>query len=72
MQSLLNSKSCKVDAFDSQGYSPVALAAQEGHVDMIRLLHYHGAMVDKPCKNGTLPLVLAAKTGNIEAVHLLR
>jgi len=66
------SGACDVDASrPDDGRTPLALAAQGGHVGVMKLLVARGADVDKPGKYGSTPLYLAAQEGHLEAVEVL-
>ena len=41
-----------VNQGDDNGRTPCFMAAMNGHVDIIRLLHEYGADIDKADKNG--------------------
>jgi ankyrin repeat protein len=48
------------------------IAAEKGHVDVVRLLLEAGVVYDKATTdNGTTPLFVAAQNGHVEAVRLL-
>jgi ankyrin repeat protein len=62
---------CDALAEDVFGYSPLAHAAERGHVGVIPILVSFGVSVD--CKNhaGETPLMLACKNGHVGAVTML-
>jgi ankyrin repeat protein len=53
------------------GYTPLILAAQHGHADVIAPLIAANADVNAKTMNGTTPLMLAAASGSVDAVKLL-
>jgi uncharacterized protein len=52
-------------------YTPLALAAREGHVEVIAALLAGGAEAASATSTGTTALMLAAKSGNARAVTML-
>jgi len=68
---LLRSGICLVNEIKRDGPTPLYIAAQEGHVDLIRLLLFHGADVNILCKDGYSPLYIASYVGQLEIVNLL-
>uniref|UniRef100_A0A3B3TCZ0 Ankyrin repeat domain 29 n=1 Tax=Paramormyrops kingsleyae TaxID=1676925 RepID=A0A3B3TCZ0_9TELE len=53
------------------GATPLFLAAQEGHLTVIRQLLSSGAKVNHPREDGTTPLWMAAQMGHSEVVKVL-
>ena len=51
--------------------SPLYVAAQEGHVDVVRWLAGNGGSVAQPNTGGYFPLLIAAREGHLEAVQWL-
>ena len=45
------------------GFTPVHIAAQHGHVEVVRVLHELGANVETPNENGSTPVYVAAEEG---------
>ncbi len=43
MVELLSAEGAKIDPGNYDGYSPLRLAAQQGHQDMVEFLKQHGA-----------------------------
>ncbi|KAI9015599.1 ankyrin repeat-containing domain protein, partial [Hyaloraphidium curvatum] len=53
------------------GATPLYLAAQEGHIEVVRRLLRHGARVDAVDTDGWVPLHAAAQNGHLTCVELL-
>jgi len=53
------------------GFSPLHLAAQEGHSDMVALLLEHSADVNAHAKNGLTPMHLAAQEDGVATAEIL-
>lgn len=53
------------------GQAPVVLAAQNGHVNIIRLLLDYGASIEETGKSNTPPLLAALQAGNFSTVEFL-
>jgi serine/threonine-protein phosphatase 6 regulatory ankyrin repeat subunit B len=51
--------------------TPVIVAAQNGHVEVVRVLLEHGAKVNSARSNGGTALMVAAEKGHPETVRLL-
>lgn len=63
-----------INAKDAIGMTPVAYAALEGHVDVVRLLvdaAPKGFALDDPDAQGNTPLIHAAEWGRVEVVKML-
>lgn len=60
-----------LDKPDSQGHTLLALAADRGDEEMIRLLLCTGASVSAPDKNGKAPLMHAAANHHVAAIAVL-
>jgi ankyrin repeat protein len=56
---------------NNYGASPMSLAAEIGHTEILRLLLDAGADVDSPNPDGQTALLSVARTGNVEAAQLL-
>ena len=55
-----------------EGSTPLILAAQEGHLDIVRLLLASSALVDTPsAEDRATPLLLASKAGHFPVVKVL-
>ena len=53
------------------GSSAVCMAAQNGHLEVVRVLIEAGASVDQAMEDGRTPLFLAAMKGHVEVVRAL-
>ena len=62
-----------VDKVDDKGCTPLIMAAQNGHMEVVRFLVEEGkADVDKATTDdGSTPLLLAAQKGHTEVVRFL-
>ncbi|CEL03901.1 hypothetical protein ASPCAL05039 [Aspergillus calidoustus] len=63
----------EIDAEDSSGFTPLALAVKNGHPSAVKLLLQNGAQAGKPVRDGRTPLYLAAnaKQNRPRVVELL-
>ena len=69
---LLLEKGASVNALNSAGFSPLHIAAQEGHLGVVRrLVKAAGAQIDALNKDGATPLYWAAHNGHLETVQFL-
>nr|CAI5827871.1 unnamed protein product [Callosobruchus analis] len=59
------------DLADVNGDTALHWAAYKGHADLIRLLMYSGANLQRPDHFGSTPLHLACLSGNLACVKLL-
>jgi ankyrin repeat protein len=50
----------------NEGFTPVAIAAQNAHVDIIKTLVDLGANVNTPTNNGFTPVYIAAQNGHVD------
>ena len=60
-----------IDMVDGSGKTAMAVAAEGGHVEIVKLLEQHRADVKRPSNNGETPLLLAARNGHMEVVAFL-
>ncbi len=60
-----------IDFTDSDGHTPLLIAACAGHVDVVDWLIQHGADINKASQTGQIPLWMAASNGRAEVVKLL-
>jgi len=51
--------------------SPVYLACQEGHIDIVRVLAALRADLNEPCNTGTTPVYIASQNGHTDIVRML-
>jgi ankyrin repeat protein len=68
---LLLEKGADVNSRDSNGQTPLSLAAEKGHEAVVALLHKQGADVDSKDKNGQTPLSWATESGHEAAAKRL-
>jgi ankyrin len=55
----------RTDCESKAGFTPLHLAAQEGHKDMTNLLLKHGANMNAAAKNGLAPIHLCAQEDKV-------
>lgn len=61
-----------VDGVPIDGTTPLYLASQQGHLDIVRHLVEHGACIDAAHPNGSTPLFVASRHGHLDVVcHLV-
>jgi ankyrin len=53
------------------GFTPLHLASQEGHTDMVTLLLEHKAQVNGRAKNGLTAMHLAAQEDHVPVAEIL-
>ncbi|KAJ6002676.1 hypothetical protein N7451_005223 [Penicillium sp. IBT 35674x] len=68
---LLQKGDIDVDLKTLEGTTPLFIAAQSNHADIVRLLLEHGADPDGQDVNGLKPLHQAAERNNVEVVKIL-
>ena len=71
VRDLLATDPTLVDGKTSDGVTPLLLAAQNGRLEVVRLLLEKGAAVDARSNEGATPLIHAATKGRLEVVRLL-
>jgi len=71
MVALLLEFGADVEASNSQGCTPLALAAIRGHIDVVRLLVGAGASLGHTDTAGQCPLVHAARNGRMNVAGFL-
>lgn len=60
-----------VDGARDDGFTPLLLAAENGHSEVVRLLFKYGASVDLAESSGATPLFMAAQNGHLTIAQLL-
>ena len=70
MQTLLK-REANVNAANEDGTTPLFIAAEKGHRDIVALLLDHGADVKQTTTDGATPLHIAAEMGHRAIVALL-
>src|SRR5579871_6233565 len=60
-----------IDAANASGVTPLSIAAEKGHTEVVLALRAAGAQVDRPNNSGETPLALAVKKGHTEVVLAL-
>lgn len=64
-------KGARIDLKDSQGNTPLMIAARVGNVDAARLLIAHGAQINAANGTGETPLIMAVQRRDLAMVRLL-
>ena len=52
----------------NNGATPAFIAAQNGHIDVLRVLKELGANLDTPMNDGATPAFIAAQNGHIRCL----
>lgn len=60
----------KTDVINDDGKTPIHLATEKGHFDVVNLLIDAGASLDIQDNLGNTPLHIASAHGNVELVRL--
>lgn len=68
---LLAESGAEMDSVDSRGVSPLLVASQKGHVEMVRFLLSKGALVERRTHEGRTALHHAAENGHAAVVEVL-
>uniref|UniRef100_UPI00387FB281 Transcription factor ETV6,DARPin n=1 Tax=synthetic construct TaxID=32630 RepID=UPI00387FB281 len=68
---ILMANGADVNATDNDGYTPLHLAASNGHLEIVEVLLKNGADVNASDLTGITPLHAAAATGHLEIVEVL-
>lgn len=68
---LLLSTSLDANQPAENGFTPLLIAAQEGHDRVVGVLLKHGARVDAAAMDRATALMMAAQTGNATVIPLL-
>ena len=61
--------SANVNMFDSNGFTPISVAAQQGHIEVIKVLTSLGA--DIHAEDNFTPCYFAAGRGHVEVSHFI-
>ena len=57
---------------DADGWTPLFIASENGHLEVVRLLRDAGTDMDEACEDGgATPLHIASQNGHLEVVRLL-
>ncbi len=68
---LLLDRGAKINQANTNGATPLYIAAQEDQLDTAKLLLDRGAKVNKAKTNGVTPLLIAAYKGQLDVAQLL-
>jgi ankyrin repeat protein len=60
-----------VDKTANNGYTPLCMACQQGHLPVVQALLEGGADVDKAMDDGATPLYIASQMGHLHVVQAL-
>ena len=71
VRALVEEGGADVNESDRDGSTPCHIAARNGHVDVIRMLHEYGTDIDKPNNNSLTPSHIAAENGHVDIVLML-
>lgn len=68
---LLTRKDANINARVYTGYTPLHLAAEKGHFDILQYLINHGANITACADEDLTPLFLAAQFGHTDCLRLI-
>ncbi|EGZ29112.1 hypothetical protein PHYSODRAFT_372741, partial [Phytophthora sojae] len=72
VKALLDGGDCvSVDMADTNGFTPLMIAAQAGHGSVMQVLFENGARAGETAADGNTALHLAARNGHLEACRIL-
>jgi ankyrin repeat protein len=60
-----------INKAQNDGCTPLHMASQQGHVDVVRVLLEQGADINKAKNNGCTPLFMASQDGHVDVVRVL-
>jgi ankyrin repeat protein len=69
---LLAQQGANLNALDDEGNTPVFVAAENGHVDIIGILVKHEADLNTAMSDGCTPVFLAAHNDYVDIVRVLQ
>ena len=56
---------------NDNGETPLYVASQNGHVEVVRLLIDAGALINQAKNSGATPILAASQDGHVDVVRLL-
>jgi len=64
-------KGVDINKANKDGFTPLYIASQEGHLDLVKLLIEKGAEINKIGKVGETPLYIASENGHLGVAKYL-
>jgi len=68
---MLSMKGIEVESRDNDGNTPLTLASNSGHIEIVEILLNHGAKIEGKNNDGCTPLYYACQNGRFFVVNLL-